>query len=117
VWLCLIFLLDPIVNLAGRKSASAHLLARDWRFFLTIPLATLMCGYFWEMWNSQALPGWTYAIPYITTAPYLFGGPVPRLFEMPWVGFAGYLPFGVELFTMYQFLLLALRIKRDNLAV
>lgn len=117
VWLCLIFLLDPIANLVGRKSASAHLLARDWRFFLTVPLATLICGYFWEMWNSQALPGWTYTIPYITTAPYLFGGPVPRLFEMPWIGFSGYLPFGVELFTMYQFLLLAVRIKRDNLTV
>jgi hypothetical protein len=117
VWLCLIFLLDPINNLAGYKSAAGHLLARDWRFFVAIPVATIICGFFWEMWNSQALPGWRYTIPYINMPPYLFGGPVPRLFEMPWIGFSGYLPFGLELFAMYQFSLLLLRMRRDNMAV
>lgn len=117
VWLCLIFLLDPINNLLRRKSASAHMLARDWRFFVTLPLATLICGFFWEMWNSQALPGWWYTVPYINTPPYLFGGPVPHLFEMPLIGYTGYLPFGIELFVMYQFALLLLRRRRDNLAV
>ncbi len=117
VWLCLIFLLDPINNLAGRKSASAHLLARDWRFFVTAPLATLICGFFWEMWNSRALPGWSYTVPYVNAPPYLFGAPVPHLFEMPLPGYSGYLPFGIELFAMYQFALLILRMRRDNLAV
>ncbi len=117
VWLCLIFLLDPICNLLGFKSASAHLLARDWRFFVTVPLATLICGFFWEMWNSQASPGWSYAVPYINAQPYLFGGPVPRLFEMPLLGYLGYLPFGIELFVMYQFALMILRMRRDNLVV
>ncbi|HEY8324696.1 MAG TPA: hypothetical protein VIG77_09420 [Ktedonobacterales bacterium] len=117
VWLCLIFLLDPINNLLRRKSASAHLLARDWRFFVTLPLATIICGFFWEMWNSQALPGWKYTVPYINAPPYLFGGPVPHLFEMPLIGYTGYLPFGIELFVMYQFALLLLRMRRDNLAV
>lgn len=117
LWLCLIFMLDPINNLLRRKSVSAHLLAHDWRFFVTIPLATLVCGFFWEMWNSQALPGWKYTVPYINTPPYLFGGPVPHLFEMPLVGYLGYLPFGVELFVMYQFSLMLLRMRRDNLVV
>ncbi len=117
LWLGLIFLLDPINNLARRKSASAHLLARDWRFFVTIPLATIFCGFFWEMWNSQALPGWKYIIPGVNAMPYLFGGPVPRLFEMPWIGYSGYLPFGVELFAMYQFTLLLLRLRHDYLTV
>ncbi|HEY7849329.1 MAG TPA: hypothetical protein VIC27_04645 [Ktedonobacterales bacterium] len=117
VWLCLIFLLDPITNLAGFKSASAHLLARDWRFFVTVPLATIVCGFFWEMWNSQASPGWSYVVPYINARPYLFGGPIPHLFEMPLLGYLGYLPFGIELFVMYQFSLMILRMRRDNLAV
>jgi hypothetical protein len=69
------------------------------------------------MWNSQALPGWRYTVPYINAPPYLFGGPVPHLFEMPLIGYAGYLPFGIELFVMYQFALLLLRMRRDNLAV
>ncbi len=117
VWLCLAFLLDPINNLLRRKSASAHLLAGDWRFFVTVPLATIICGFFWEMWNSRALPGWSYIVPYINAPPYLFGGPVPHLFAMPLLGYLGYLPFGVELFAMYQFSLMLLRMRRDNLAV
>ena len=117
VWLCLVFVLDPINNLMRRKSASAHLLARDWRFFVTVPLATIICGFFWEMWNSHALPGWRYTVPYINVPPYLFGGPVPHLFEMPLLGYLGYLPFGVELFAMYQFSLMILRMRRDNLVV
>ncbi len=117
VWLCLIFLLDPIVNLARRKSASGHLLAGDWRFFVTIPLATIFCGFFWEMWNSQALPGWKYSVPYLNVAPYLFGGPIPHLFEMPLLGYLGDLPLVIDLFGMYQFSLIILRIRRDNLVV
>lgn len=117
VWLCLVFLLDPINNIFRRKSVAAHLASGDWRFFVTLPLATLTCGFFWEMWNSHALPGWKYTVPYINAPPYLFGGPVPHLFEMPLLGYLGYLPFGFELFAMYQFSLMLLRMRRDNLAV
>jgi hypothetical protein len=107
VWLCLAFLLDPINNLLGRKSAVGHLLARDWRFFVTLPLATLCCGFFWEMWNSRALPGWYYTVPWVDHAPHLF--------EMPLPGYLGYLPFGIELFVMYQFALLLTRRRGDAL--
>ena len=117
VWLCLVFLLDPINNLARRKSVAGHLLARDWRFFVVAPLATIACGFFWEMWNSQALPKWKYAVPYINMPPYLFGGPMPHLFEMPLPGYLGYLPFGLELFAMYQFALMLLRMRKDNLVM
>jgi hypothetical protein len=95
LWLCLIFLLDPINNRAGRPSALGHLLARDWRFFVTWPLAGLCTGFFWEMWNSRALPNWYYTVPLVDGAPHLFAMPLP--------GYLGYLPFGVELFVMYQF--------------
>ncbi len=59
VWLCLVFLLDPINNYAGRKSALAHIAVGDWRFFV-LPLAGLCCGFLWEMWNFYALPKWYY---------------------------------------------------------
>lgn len=107
LWLSLAFLLDPINNLLGRKSALAHLKARDWRFFLTIPLAGLCCGFFWEMWNSQALPKWYYTVPYVG-----FG----KVFEMPILGYSGYLPFAVELFALYQFLLAVIGQSDDALA-
>jgi hypothetical protein len=108
VWLCLIFVLDPINYLAGRKSALGHLLAGDWRFLVTLPLAALCCGFFWEMWNSRALPGWYYTVPGL--------GQVPHLFAMPLPGYMGYLPFGVELFAMYQFALLVTGRTRDVLS-
>jgi hypothetical protein len=117
IWLCLIFVLDPINNLAGRPSAFGRLLAGDWRFIAVLALGALTCGFFWEMWNSRALPGWSYVIPYFNARPYLVGSPVPHLFEMPIPGYLGYLPFGVELYVMYQFALLLLRVRRDHLDI
>jgi len=112
IWLCLIFLLDPINNLARRKSAAGHWLAGDWRFFVMLPLAGICCGFFWELWNSRALPGWYYTVPFVDRAPHLFAMPLP--------GYLGYLPFALELFAMYQFTLLiaglvARRTLRDAL--
>lgn len=109
VWLCLAFLLDPINNLARRKSALGHLLARDWRFFVTVPLAALCCGFFWEMWNFFALPGWYYTVPFFDSWPHLF--------EMPLPGYSGYLPFGIELFAMYQCILLVTGARKDYLVI
>ncbi|HEY7122943.1 MAG TPA: hypothetical protein VH540_03230 [Ktedonobacterales bacterium] len=107
IWLSLALVLDPINNLIGRKSALAHLKARDWRFLLVLPLSGLTCGFFWEMWNSQSLPKWQYTIPYVG-----FG----KVFEMPILGYTGYLPFALELFAMYQFLLAFFGQRDDALA-
>lgn len=109
LWVGVTFLLDPINNLARTKSALGHLLARDWRFFVLMPLSALLCGFFWEMWNSLALPKWIYTIPLVESWH------IPHLFEMPLIGFTGYLPFGVELFVMYQFALLLLGRRKDIL--
>jgi hypothetical protein len=114
IWLCLAFLLDPINNLAQRKSALGHLLAGDWRFIVTVPLAGICCGFFWEMWNSRALPKWYYTVPGLDAGPHLFAMPIP--------GYLGYLPFAVELFAMYQFVLLIAglvvrRLLHDNLTI
>ena len=106
IWLSVIFVLDPLNNLMGRKSALAHLKARDWRFFVALPLAGLTCGFFWEMWNFHSLPNWYYTVPYVG-----FG----KVFEMPILGYTGYLPFALELFALYQFLLALLNQKEDAL--
>ena len=107
IWLSLIFLLDPINNLLGRKSAVAHIMARDWRF-IVVPLGTLCCGFLWEMWNFLALPKWYYTVPYIGFW---------KIFEMPLLGYTGYLPFGLELFALYQSVLLLLQWRKDYLAI
>jgi hypothetical protein len=107
IWLCVVLLLDPINNLSRRKSALAHVAVGDWRF-LVVPLAGLCCGFLWEMWNFFALPKWYYTIPYVGFW---------KIFEMPLLGYTGYLPFALELFAMYQFVLLLTRQKEDFLAL
>jgi hypothetical protein len=49
--------------------------------------AALVCGFFWEMWNWGSLARWEYSIPHVDRF---------RVFEMPLLGYAGYLPFGIE---------------------
>ncbi|GAC1466376.1 MAG: hypothetical protein PVSMB5_09140 [Ktedonobacteraceae bacterium] len=107
IWLSIFFLLDPLNNFMGRKSAFAHLAVRDWRF-IVLPLSALVCGFFWEMWNFYALPKWYYTVPFIDFW---------KVFEMPLLGFSGYLPFALELFALYQFVLLITRQKQDYLVI
>lgn len=107
IWLCVVLVLDPINNFFGRKSALAHIAVHDWRFFV-VPLGGITCGFFWEMWNYFSLPKWYYTIPYVGFW---------KIFEMPILGYSGYLPFALELFAMYQFVLLLTRQKEDYLAL
>lgn len=107
IWLSLTFLLDPWNNFVGRKSVFAHIAVRDWRFFV-LPLSGLVCGFFWEMWNYFALPKWYYTVPFIGFW---------KVFEMPLLGYTGYLPFALELFALYQFVLWVTRQKKDFLAI
>lgn len=70
------------------RAGLAHELARgDWLRAATWMIASLVCGFFWEMWNWHSLAKWTYTVP---------GVECGYLFEMPALGYAGYLPFGLE---------------------
>jgi hypothetical protein len=59
----------------------------DWRRIFRFCLAALICGCCWELWNAGSLAKWIYVVPYV----HRF-----RVFEMPLLGYAGYLPFGLE---------------------
>ncbi len=69
----------------------AHILSDlshgNWVSVISYPLAALACGVFWEMWNIYSLAKWEYSIPFV----HRF-----QVFEMPILGYAGYLPFGLE---------------------
>src|SRR5258706_9017727 len=69
IWLCLIFLLDPINNLARRKSAAGHWLAGDWRFFVMLPLAGPFCRLFLGLLESTAPPRREYTSAFLDPAP------------------------------------------------
>ncbi len=93
-WLCLFFIFDPINCLTGRPSIIAQVRNGDWRLVIAFALGALVCGFFWEMWNNEASASWEYNIGYLDFA---------RIFQMPLLGYGGYLPFGLETYAVFHF--------------
>nr|AGC09678.1 putative transporter [uncultured bacterium] len=93
VWLGLYFLVDPVVHLLGGRTLSQQVARGRWDTIVALFCAGITCGFFWEMWNSLAMPKWVYHIPYVDQ---------PKLFEMPLLGYGGYLPFALEVYAAVQ---------------
>lgn len=81
--------------LRDQRHFLADLETGDWVFAGSAALAGLICGFFWEMWNFYSVAKWVYAVPYV----HRF-----QIFEMPLLGYAGYLPFGLECVIVSQWL-------------
>ncbi len=94
-WLCLFLILDPVNLLRGRPSILGWISKGDWRPVACLALGALVCGWFWEMWNFWAFPKWYYTIAHVDFV---------HIFEMPILGYGGYLPFGLEVYAVYHFL-------------
>jgi hypothetical protein len=88
VWLSLAFILDPINLWLDRKHLLQDLRQGDWRNLISLSLGALICGFFWELWNYYSFPKWIYHTP---------GAQFLHIFEMPLLGFGGYIPFAWEL--------------------
>jgi len=71
----------------GERSVLDRLKDGAWGLIIRFEAASLVCGLCWETWNYYALAKWVYAVPWV----HAF-----QVWEMPLIGFAGYLPFGVE---------------------
>jgi hypothetical protein len=86
VWVAPPALLVSLAALRGEPHTLSGIASGDWRPAVSSVLAALLCGFFWEMWNSGSYTKWVYAIPCVDAL---------HIFEMPLLGYAGYLPFGV----------------------
>jgi hypothetical protein len=86
VWVAPPALLISLAALRGEPHSLSGIASGDWRPAVSSVLAALLCGFFWETWNFGSTAKWVYAIPYVDTL---------HIFEMPLLGYAGYLPFGV----------------------
>ena len=95
VWLCFIFLLEPINFWLKNDSLLKDFERRDWRKFWSWILAGLLTGLLWEFWNFWAGSHWEYSLPYFN-----FG----KMFQMPVLGYTGFLPFALQIFAIHQFL-------------
>jgi hypothetical protein len=86
LWLAPLLVLAGLQSLVAGESLFTPLARGDWRSVLLPALAALLCGFFWELWNWGSAAQWHYSVPYVQRF---------HVFEMPLLGYAGYLPFGV----------------------
>lgn len=87
LWLSPLFILTSIQRLTGMETIFTSLRRGNWRRIFLLALSALICGGFWEMWNYLSYAKWLYSIPFVQKF---------HIFEMPLLGYAGYLPFGLE---------------------
>lgn len=90
LWMALFFIIDPVNYWLGNQSLLRSTSRGDWRPVMILFASALVCGFFWELWNYYSWPKWIYTFPFLDFLP---------VFEMPILGYLGYLPFGLELFA------------------
>jgi len=96
VWLSVWFILEPLNAWLKNRSLLNHKTRLHWHSVLALWLGCLICGFFWEMWNFYSYPKWIYDVPFIGFC---------HVFEMPVLGYLGYLPFSMELFALYHLIM------------
>jgi hypothetical protein len=87
LWISPLLILASLQTLMKERHIFSVIAAGDWHGAVAAALAALVCGFFWEMWNYFSLAKWTYSVPLV----HRF-----LIFEMPLLGYGGYLPFGLE---------------------
>ena len=107
VWVSFFLLLDPINYLHKQPSIIGHLKDKRLVIPLSLLLAGIIMGFFWEFWNYWAVPKWSYDVPFVGFF---------KIFEMPILGYLGYFPFAFELYAMYWFVR-SLFLKKERLLV
>jgi hypothetical protein len=94
VWLGFILLLDPLNCRWNGFSFLSRFGEGQSREFWSFVAAGWTCGILWEFWNYWAAAKWIYIFPI---------GQSSKVFEMPLLGYLGFLPFALECKVMYEF--------------
>ena len=94
VWISVYCIMEPLNVWLGNRHLGLWTGKGDWRPVLALWLGVLLTALFWEMWNYFSYPKWIYTVPW---------GGCCKVFEMPLLGYGGYLPFALELFALYHF--------------
>ncbi len=99
LWVSLLFFLDPINHWLGAPSIVGDWRAGRWGRTLSLMLGGATCGLLWEFWNYWALAKWSYHLPFLGSLEQY------RYFEMPLLGFMGFLPFALECWVVLNLIL------------
>jgi len=87
LWVSPLIFIVSLQVMNNEKHILSDLSEGRWSMVVASSVSALICGFFWEMWNFFSLAKWIYAIPFVHRV---------QMFEMPLLGYAGYLPFGLE---------------------
>ncbi|MCK5850132.1 MAG: hypothetical protein KAH23_04395 [Kiritimatiellae bacterium] len=87
LWVSPLFMITSLQAMRGEKTIFSGIATGNWRNIYLLALSALICGFFWELWNYGSLARWIYEVPFVNRF---------KIFEMPVLGYAGYLPFGLE---------------------
>jgi hypothetical protein len=87
LWVSPLLIILCLQTLMGERHLLSQLTVGNWTPLVAAAMAALICGLFWEMWNVFSLAKWKYSIPLVHRY---------AVFEMPLLGYAGYLPFGLQ---------------------
>ncbi len=96
LWLVPVSLVIGLQSLTEKPSLLVQIGRGDWRRAWILAMSGLICGWFWEMWNQFSFAHWQYSISYLQKF---------KVFEMPLLGYLGYLPFGVLCGLFAEFIL------------
>jgi len=94
LWTSPLIIVTSLKALAGADTVFTPVREGRWRNICLLALAALICGWFWEMWNFCSLAKWIYTVPFVGEF---------KIFEMPLLGFSGYLWFGIECAVIAEF--------------
>lgn len=95
VWLAFIFILEPVNYWLGNDTFLGDTGENNWTRFWSWAAAGFTAGVLWECWNFWAGSHWEYALPYFDFL---------KVFQMPALGYSGFLPFALEVFAFSSFL-------------
>ncbi|MBW2180485.1 MAG: hypothetical protein JRG81_08965 [Deltaproteobacteria bacterium] len=87
LWVSPLLIILSLQTLFKEKHILSDIAEGNWNVVVGAAFSALICGIFWEMWNYYSLAKWEYSVPLV----HRF-----KIFEMPILGYAGYLPFGLE---------------------
>lgn len=96
LWLSPLLILTGYTLIRRERTVLDDLASGNWLSVILPALAGLICGFWWELWNAGSLVRWEYSIPFVHGF---------QLFEMPILGYAGYLPFGLECLVLTEWFL------------
>lgn len=108
LWVAPLLLIVSLQVLANEPTLFSPLAQGNGRNIALPALAALICGFLWEMWNANSYAKWVYTIPFVDRF---------HLFEMPLLGYTGYLPFGLECMAIAGLLEKGRRFSRPTPAV